>query len=297
MNNNVLSFCVFIFCAYYNTTKSQNSLKAEHDYYTYFCKFSLEEKSDSSFYYFQKWIMDEQDLDSLQRVFIATDLSNIRNTNYWKIIEDSLMSIFIRTYPSIKEKEIGFELWQLGAEDQKTRTLSRFYNVTFPRPEDPNFEEHRNNFRKARIAREDRIMQLIYEQDNWLGFNLVGYHGSKAAFLIIQHTDNNKLRKKCLPLLRKAVENNDADPYHYAMMKDRYMLWVGRNSIWKKPKQLYGTQLKPIKQYWKEDKHIVEGWMLLPIKDERNVNKRRAKLGLKPLEVELKERWGIDYPL
>ena len=52
--------------------------------------------------------------------------------------------------------------------------------------------------------------------------------------------------------------------------------------------QLYGTQL------WKSPKTMK--LELLPIQDERNVNKRRAEIGLEPLENYLRPL-GIDYHL
>lgn len=52
-------------------------------------------------------------------------------------------------------------------------------------------------------------------------------------------------------------------------------------------KQLYGAQLRG-ELGAKEIK-------LNPIKNEKNMNKRRAALGLRPLEEDLLEKWGIVY--
>ena len=81
--------------------------------------------------------------------------------------------------------------------------------------------------------------------------------------------------------MRAAVNNGDAQSSHLALLEDRVALGQGK-------KQIYGSQ---IHRDMKTGKYFVA-----PIEDERHVNKRRADVGLEPLEVYAK-LWGIDYQI
>lgn len=51
-------------------------------------------------------------------------------------------------------------------------------------------------------------------------------------------------------------------------------------------KRLYGSQIQ----------RTGDTFVIYPIEDEPNVNKRRAEVGLQPLEEYVKQ-WGIEYTL
>ena len=52
----------------------------------------------------------------------------------------------------------------------------------------------------------------IIDQYGFPGKSLAGEDGTKAAWLIIQHSPAPQFQKKCLPLLEEAVRQNEADP-------------------------------------------------------------------------------------
>lgn len=66
-----------------------------------------------------------------------------------------------------------------------------------------------------------------------------------------------------------------------ALLEDRVALGQGK-------KQMYGSQIHRNNQTGK--------YFVAPIEDESNVNKRRASVGLEPLEEYVKH-WSIDYKL
>ena len=75
----------------------------------------------------------------------------------------------------------------------------------------------------------------------------------KAFWLLIQHQDNDvELQKQCLKRCNFELKNN-------AFLTDRVLI----NQV---KKQIYGTQF------------------IGEIKDKKNVDKRRAKMGLEPLK-------------
>jgi hypothetical protein len=106
-------------------------------------------------------------------------------------------------------------------------------------------------------------LQKIIEQHGWPGKSLVGANAAHAAWLIVQHADGDRaLQKRCLHLMETAPKG-EVDGTDIAYLTDRVL--VGE----KKP-QRYGTQTNmDFKPY--------------PIEDEKNVDKRRAGLGLPPL--------------
>jgi len=120
----------------------------------------------------------------------------------------------------------------------------------------------------------------IIDQFGWPGMSLAGARGNVAAFLVVQHA-GLEVQLKYLPLLQRSVDNNESRPADLALMQDRVLMRQGK-------KQIYGSQVVSNKvtgaqEFWK-------------IEDEKNVNSRRAKIGLGPIE-EYAKNFGIDYKL
>ena len=111
-----------------------------------------------------------------------------------------------------------------------------------------------------------RLAEII-EQYGWPGARLVGIKASQNAFLVLQHS-NLENQQKYLPLLRDAVDKNDALASELAMLEDRVRIGLGLA-------QLYGTQIN-------------SDGTLMPVDDHAQVDRRRAALGLLPLAEYLK---------
>ena len=123
-------------------------------------------------------------------------------------------------------------------------------------------------------------VKAILDKYGWLGADSIGNQGNTTLFLVIQHSDIATM-KKYLPMMRKAVIDRKAKGYQWALLEDRVALFtVG--------KQIYGSQIGRDQMTGKN--------FVSPIKDEINVNKRRANVGLEPLEQYAKE-FDIDYKL
>jgi hypothetical protein len=121
-------------------------------------------------------------------------------------------------------------------------------------------------------------VEKILAEYGWLGADIVGEMGNKTLFLVIQHS-NTQTQVKYLPLLREAVKNGKAKASYLALMEDRVLLAQGE-------KQIYGSQLQM-------DSETNE-WVLEPMIDPENVDKRRAEVGLKPLSEYLKY-WDLTW--
>ena len=120
----------------------------------------------------------------------------------------------------------------------------------------------------------------ILEKYGWLGADAVGEQGNSTIFLVIQHSDQ-KTQEKYLPMMRQAVKNGKAKGSQLALLEDRVAMGQGK-------KQIYGSQISRDQQTGK--------YFVAPIEDEPNVNKRRAAVGLMPLE-DYARHFNIEYKL
>ncbi|HMY34469.1 MAG TPA: hypothetical protein PLG25_04040 [bacterium] len=135
------------------------------------------------------------------------------------------------------------------------------------------------------------IKQAEIDSLNWLTFNSkiidhygwpkiseYGYEASATAFLIVQHT-NAKNQEQKLPLLMKLADEGEFSMSEIALLIDRIKVSKGEF-------QVYGSQV--------EFDAISKKFRFLPIEDEKNVDVRRTKVGLPPIQ-EYAKRWNIDY--
>lgn len=110
-----------------------------------------------------------------------------------------------------------------------------------------------------------RITAII-DSAGWLGPDDVGSDASSTLWLVLQHADL-PVQERYLPELRLAVSEGKAQASHLAYLEDRIEM---RNA---RP-QIYGSQVL-----------MKDGQAAFaPIRDEEQVNERRAAVGLGPLE-------------
>jgi hypothetical protein len=112
-------------------------------------------------------------------------------------------------------------------------------------------------------ARHTARMKQILATHRWPGRSLVGEDGAHAAWLLVQHSDD-QFMAYCLPLMEQAVLTGEASRRDYVYLLDRVRMKQG------KP-QVYGTQ-------------FISGAdgmpVLYPIEDAEHVDERRRAIGL-----------------
>jgi hypothetical protein len=126
----------------------------------------------------------------------------------------------------------------------------------------------------------ERLKEIIEELGRWPGTDLVGQEGADAAWLLAQHADQSpKAQKFFVEKLRIAVEEGKAPPKHYAYLVDRVRLRDGKT-------QLYGTQFD-----------VVAGELeLKPVEDPDELDERREKMGLEPVDEYLERSRKMFLP-
>lgn len=118
----------------------------------------------------------------------------------------------------------------------------------------------------------------ILDKDGWVGADQIGGQANHTLFLVIQHADL-ETQQKYLPMMRDAVKNNNASASALALLEDRVSLGEGK-------RQIYGSQIGT-----DNDTHMN---YVLPLEDPKNVDIRRAEVGLGPL-ADYVIKWDIIW--
>lgn len=121
----------------------------------------------------------------------------------------------------------------------------------------------------TRIDKENTArMHEIVGEVGWPTKSAVGSDGTQAAWLLVQHADLDvAFQRRCLKLMEAERERGEVFTQNLAYLTDRVRVNEGK-------KQEYGTQF-----YVVDGKHQPR-----PIRDAKNVDKRREKMGLSTLE-------------
>jgi hypothetical protein len=263
--------------------KIVDSMETWH-YYQLACMYALKGDTVLPFQY----IYEHIDLNEFAKdILTDSDLEYLYFTSQWQKLKDTMINLYLAKYPDITDKELSVQLWLMGIEDQRYRTLSINEKSWWLFPEKEPSKIEREQERKETESHRKFIAELL-EKKIFPTYSMVGEEASNAAILIIQHGQGNKLLEKAVPLLEQPAKQQQINISYYALMIDRYLLQSRK-------KQRYGTQ------YWVSIKKDTNGYYVhvsdyffSPIEDEKNVNIRRKEVGLNTLE-EMAEGLGTTY--
>lgn len=170
----------------------------------------------------------------------------------------------------VSDPELELELIRIFVNDQVARggnmdnIISKFKLIkeeVIIRADAMSIDEHNRNKLKEIFARH--------------GFptrKMVGSEAMNGVFLIIQHSDADKIwQKSQLTNIKNAVKKGDMDAQSYAYLYDRIKINSGE-------KQLYGTQFAKV-----DAKNRVAE--LATTEDLGNLDKRRMEIGIMPIET------------
>ncbi|MBP2830889.1 DoxX family protein [Aquimarina sp. U1-2] len=125
------------------------------------------------------------------------------------------------------------------------------------------------------------FIENVFKKHGYPGKSSVGEETSMAAWLVIQHSDKIDAY---LPLIKEAGEKGELSKVYVAMMEDRLLMQQEKE-------QLYGSQGMTLRM--DNDNSISFIW---PIKNPKEVNKRRQALGFKEtVEVYSQRLHDIPY--
>lgn len=180
---------------------------------------------------------------------------------------------------TVQQPELAKEIRAMRDKEQKMR-IKWSGMMRKGKTETDKFKELTRKSIAEDRANTARMREIVAEH-GWPTYDLVGQGPSNNAWLIVQHADRNPLfQAKCLPLLKAAVDNEQANPSNYAYLYDRVQVATGE-------KQLYATQST-------SNNGLVEGFFQA-LDDESNVQKRREEMGIERSVEEYAQSMGFEY--
>lgn len=240
-------------------------------FYQQACSFALSNDKEKSFVYLKEAIMRGA---AGEDVITDTDFDILRlDVQGWSVIDSLLKVQYANRNAGITKLDLGYQLWLMGIEDQRSRTLRKNYKL--PGTLITDITKHNENLEQVK-----KIIKI----SGWPKYSEVGLEAGNAVFFIFQH-DDAKNMKTVLPLLIEAAKAGEADIKNAAMMIDRYLAYTENV-------QIYGTQaVRKIKPG--QNRNDVP-LMLYPIVDEENLIQRRNALGMVDF-LENCKRLGVVY--
>lgn len=165
----------------------------------------------------------------------------------------------------------GKEKTQVNMELKKQLLAMKDADQLGARPPGIEFSsvEEWRNFKDSVFRTHQVVIESIYNEYGYPGYDLVETEGEQAFWLMAQHADFDvDFQDAILSALKAEVDKGNANPRHLGLLTDRIRLNRGLE-------QIYGTQVT----YNDLGQAIPK-----PLEDSASVNFRRKKLGFEPLE-------------
>lgn len=129
---------------------------------------------------------------------------------------------------------------------------------------------------KINFASHQPLLEKIVKQYGYSGFKQVGQKSAYNFFLLVQHADAHPdFQRKVLRLMLPEVKRKNAAPADYAYLTDRIAINSGQL-------EEYGTQVKYTGDVGKDFSKVIA--VPVSLRDPQNVDKRRAAIGMEPLQ-------------
>ncbi|MBK6263918.1 hypothetical protein JKA74_02620 [Marivirga sp. S37H4] len=159
-------------------------------------------------------------------------------------------------------QELANELTEMAVTDQKAAWIPE---GEFKEMSNEEWEEYKDSV----FTTHQKRLEEIFNKYGYPGYDLVGEDGSHDFWLMVQHCDfNPEFQQKVLVEMEKEIKKGNASKKNYAYLIDRVRQNTGG-------KLIYGTQVT----YNEFGQAVPKS-----LEDSLNVNKRRAEVGLEPLE-------------
>jgi hypothetical protein len=214
------------------------------------------------------------DIDNLTQ---DSDLTSLHWDRRWSIICDKLkkkLDLLSKSY----NHALKDELLEIRKADQDIRL--EYVKVSRTLPSQKKITDSLLTVMSYQDSIDLKKISYIIETYGWPSKRLVGRKANQTVCLVIQH--NVSVQDKFLPIMQKAAILGNAEFSDLAYLEDRVAYNNGKE-------QIFGTQVG----FFPSTNKL----FVLPVKDPRNVNRRRVKIGLEIMEEYLKNWnavWSID---
>lgn len=246
-----------------------------NDRYNAACSWALVPQVDSAFLHLFK-IAKSGYYKNYQHITTDTDLKILHSDKRWQ-------EVIVLVKKSQEKEEANWDrpliaiLDTIRQEDQQYRQQLRSMEAEYGRDS----KEMKAHWKMIHDKDSINLIKVrkILDTRGWLGTDVVGRDGNSTLFLVIQHADF-KTQKKYLPMMRAAAKNGKANASSLAMLEDRVALRQGK-------RQLYGSQI---------GRDTAGVYYVLPLVKPKQINKRRAKMGLGKLENYI-DHWDLTWDI
>ncbi|MCK6648812.1 MAG: OmpA family protein [Bacteroidia bacterium] len=228
------------------------------------CAFALDKNADSAFALLE-YIVGHNNTLSINQLNEEADLKYLHKSKRWNQLLNSIEELN-KLIESKKDQKLVALLDSILDQDQKYRSevddVVKLHSIESP--EMKQLFDKINEIDSTNLI----VVKKILDTRGWLSKEIIGENGSSTLFLVIQHADI-QTQVKYLPMMQDAVKLGNASSRQLALLEDRVAVNLGE-------KQRYGTQLFLTPK--------TGTYEFYPIYDEKNVNKRRAEVGLGTIE-------------
>lgn len=243
--------------------------------YNLACNYALLNKNNEAFEHLLIAI-NKTNCISINSLQDDKDLKSLQNDLRWNKIKEAI-ELKSSSLPKTKSnQEIIEKLEEVLKRDQEYRKIYDALVAKYGRESDT----VNKIIKQSKISDSLNLIEVkkILDTRGWLSKDDIGSNGNMTLFLVIQHADF-ETQKGYLPMLREAVKKGNAHGSFLALLEDRILVKEGKE-------QIYGSQVKI--------DSITQKHFVLPIKDPKNVDKRRKEIGLSDLSSYLL-KYGINW--
>jgi len=255
----------------YNTTP-----KNWKNTYNLSCAYALTFQKDSAYHYLNIALKRDKSLWALA----DADLYALIDDARWLEIERKQMERFQKHNGQLEQPEYALELLNIILKDQALDYyIDQAKNHYMENGSLPQWYYPLGYYKQEIYKNEyDRMLQLI-DKFGWPKYSSVGKLAADAPLLVINHHENEAVRKKYLPQIKQSCLENEGSCIEFAKIQDRIL--VNENK-----QQIYGMQFRY------NSKRELEPF---PIVNPEYVDKRRKEIGLEPLKDYLKRKINFDW--
>jgi hypothetical protein len=184
-----------------------------------------------------------------------------KTTPSWELAAKERHEGLIRVNGQGTDTALRDHLCKMGEEDQAARGFAHGRQTSTMTKE----MIQKLSATDARLTLE---LKQIVKEKGWTTIALVGIDASNAAMLILTHTPDHTWQRQLLPQLQGLADADKIDPSPLALVIDKELVAEGKL-------QRYGSQFK-----------FINGEMAMyAVEDPANLDQRRAKALLPPMDI------------
>jgi len=259
---------------FYRKICDLSSFIPRYDYYYASCCYIKMNQPDSALLYLEKGAEKGERFNSKNEIDSSLILMPLHKLQRWDSVRNLICSNIdkFENNPS-RNDSLHKVLLKLKEKDQNIRLKIMHdsnWEATFHSMRKTARDSFNNEFNTNDKECEFELKKII-SKFGWPGLKMVGSAGETAAWLIAQHSDlDTTFQVFCLKKMMVAILNYDSQLNNIAYLQDRVLVNEGK-------KQIYGTQFVDSNKKLRPR----------PIRDEKNVDKRRHAMELPSLETYL----------